>query len=170
MGHPDPPVGETDLRARLRQAADLEDERRTTPWNRPLEKLLRDAEAEIARLTQELDELLTLRTEVFENPQKWMRWCDKRVLERAEAAEADRDAARRATKELRAYVRHKPECPQAYDERSINWLHTEEHLDDGAMEDCGHAACRAWCRSANPACACGLSDAIAASQPQDQPR
>ena len=58
----------------------------------------------IAALKAELDILRTRNTEVWSNPEKWMRWCDHRILERAEVAEASiaelREEHQRLKKEL----------------------------------------------------------------------
>jgi hypothetical protein len=56
-------------------------------------ELLNGAEALTASLRamqEERDKLLA----IVESPSKWMQWCDSRVLERAEAAEAELDALR----------------------------------------------------------------------------
>ena len=42
---------------------------------------------EVLALRLERDALNKTRAEIWENPEQWMKWCDLRVLERAEAAE-----------------------------------------------------------------------------------
>ena len=46
------------------------------------------AEQQVQTLTRELEEICTLKTDILDSPDKWMRWCDHKILERAEAAEA----------------------------------------------------------------------------------
>jgi hypothetical protein len=56
----------------------------------------------VDELTSEIERLRA----VLENPEKWMQWCDHRVLERAEKAEAERDfQRRRADDRCAAYER-----------------------------------------------------------------
>ena len=43
---------------------------------------------ELAALQRELGQLRQRASEIWDNPEQWMRWCDIRVLERAETAEA----------------------------------------------------------------------------------
>jgi hypothetical protein len=62
-------------------------------------------------VTQARDEALKLKAEVFDNPKKWMRWCDIRVLERAEAAERERD-------DLKAQIRRQLE-PASFEAESV---------------------------------------------------
>jgi len=54
---------------------------------------MRDSEAlargKIAEQMIEIERLTKLETECWSNPEAWMKWCDVRVLERAEHAEAE---------------------------------------------------------------------------------
>lgn len=43
---------------------------------------------DVLALLAEVERLGALETTVWQNPETWMQWCDVRVLERAEAAEA----------------------------------------------------------------------------------
>jgi hypothetical protein len=69
------------------------------------------AESTLASLRAELASLHQMRIEIWENPQKWMRWCDHKVLERAEQAEsaltamtAERDRLRAALKDHGLFI------------------------------------------------------------------
>ena len=48
-----------------------------------------EAAAALAELRKENARLSKLETECWSNPEAWMKWCDVRVLERAEHAEAE---------------------------------------------------------------------------------
>lgn len=68
-----------------------------------LQIVLGDLLAAVGALQQENDVLHKTRVEIWEKPDKWVRWCDIRILERAEAAEAQLQA-------LHPYLRHKRTC------------------------------------------------------------
>lgn len=76
-----------------------------------LEREIEATEAEVARLTQEKDELAS----TLNSPDKWMRWCDSRVLERCERAEAELETRQQAIKKLHSalerYATHARDCP-----------------------------------------------------------
>ena len=70
---------------------------------------LRDSEAlvrgKIVEQMIEIARLTKLETECWSNPEAWMKWCDVRVLERAERAEAELDTQNRALAQCRALLK-----------------------------------------------------------------
>jgi hypothetical protein len=75
--------------AALQQARDAADTYRAEAWGHAATWMERAeaAECQIQAAEQELTRLRRTEVEVWQNPEQWMKWCDIRVLERAEAAE-----------------------------------------------------------------------------------
>lgn len=113
----------------------------------------RENEASLASIQQEREQLI----EKERHTRGVLKAMEGDLRARLAQSDADRLSLIAA---LREYGQHKASCPQAYDERWINILHNEQHFDDESMENCHFAACRAWCKSAEPPCSCGLADRL----------
>lgn len=75
------------------------------PSVRELLAALRLAAQREQALAQELAELRKMKAEVWGNYDRWLKWCDSRILERAEAAEARAEQAEAALDTLRTQLR-----------------------------------------------------------------
>ena len=69
--------------AKWREIAD----ERMKGWNEAT-SVAQKAEAACVVLREQVERLDTTRREIWENPEKWMRWCDERMLARNEALQA----------------------------------------------------------------------------------
>lgn len=126
----------TDADADLRRRAEqwLQAEKASSFPKPDTAALIRDLLAEVVALQQE-------KARAWGNPEKWMRWCDIRVLERAEAAEAQLQAQATRTAELEQELASPCYCCRA----------DKHHARGGHPAFC-QAGCRCWGRCDDPTC------------------